>query len=230
MCAKFVGPPCATSLPAPKAVGLVRTLHRQRRTIGLIACFAGLLTVGSYAALDATESSATPDPATTTTSPPAPTTTLRDRADGLPFKLPDPTVFPTSVAIPATIGASDTFEVAISCPYNGSYADLGGFAVADPNPVDLTFPDGVDLQTGPVAKGPDDHGVVRLHPIAPSETGTYFIRAACTEEVNWKFNGLFQFSDGRTYYSVYMYTPPELMHRIEVVSSQPTIATLPESG
>ena len=71
-----------------------------------MACFASLLTVGSYAALDASESSATPDPATTTTSPPAPTTTLRDRADGLPFKLPEPTVFPTSVAIPATVGAA----------------------------------------------------------------------------------------------------------------------------
>ncbi|CAB4891526.1 unannotated protein [freshwater metagenome] len=203
-------------------------MNTQRRTIGLITCFAVLLTVGSYASLDATQSSATPDPATTTTSPPAPTTTLRDRADGLPFKLADPTVFPTSVTIPAIVGAGDTFEVAIACPYNGSYADIGGFSIEDPNPVDLTFPEAVDFQTGAVAKGPDDDGVVRMHPVAPSETGTYFIRAACTEEINWKFNGLFQFSDGRTYYSVYMYTPPELIHRIDVVSSQPAIATLPE--
>ncbi|MUH52842.1 MAG: hypothetical protein F2789_16725, partial [Actinobacteria bacterium] len=55
-------------------------MNTQRRTIGVVACFTGLVIITSYASLDATKSAATPDPETTTTSPPAPTTTLRDRA------------------------------------------------------------------------------------------------------------------------------------------------------
>ena len=190
-------------------------------------CLAGLLALGAYTAFEPTESSAAPDPSTTTTSTPAPTTTLRDRADGLPFTVPDPSWFPTFVGIPETVGAGEPFEVTITCPDDRGPANLGAFAVADPNPVDLTFPVGFDLHLGPGSPEPDADGAFRLRPVAPTETGTYFLRTACTDGESWRSDALEFFSDGSSY-SQYTHTPPELMHRIEVVPPTPPPGVLPE--
>ena len=211
-------------------------MNTQRRTIGVVACFTGLVIITSYASLDATKSAATPDPETTTTSPPAPTTTLRDRADGLPFTLPDPSVFPTSVAIPATVVAGEIFAASVTCPFIAEepvsvlIANLDGFATPDPNPnaLDLKFPPGVYLQLNSDSALPDDNGVLTFYPVAPTSTGPLYVRAACANSDKWRSDALEFFNDGSTY-SQYMYTPPELMHRIDVVAGPPTIATLPES-
>ncbi len=163
-------------------------INAHRRTTGFIVCFAALLVLGAYTAFEPTESSAAPEPSTTTTSTPAPTTTLRDRADGLPFFLPDPSVFPTSVAIPVTAEVGAKFQVTVACPLIADEplsvlnANLDAVATPDinPNPIDLLWPPGIDLQLIADSATPDDNGVFTFSPVAPSETGTYYIRAACT--------------------------------------------------
>lgn len=109
------------------------------------------------------------------------------------------------------------------------HANLDAVATPDinPQPVDLLWPSGIDLQLIADSAIPDDNGVFTFYSVAPTEPGTYFIRAACTFSESWGDDVVLTFSDG-TAYSWYTYTPPELMYRIEVVPPTPPLGILPE--